>query len=113
MKSYVHCISTMHINKMSSINEIKKCSLLFINSSHNRTVKLLDRGMNVEERVMEKALQNCDCLQDQNWPEKQAIDVMFILMLEQYYAKTKKLHMYFGRLGESRRQGCTSMCLNG
>ena len=65
-----------------------------------RTVKLLEHGMKVVERVFRKRLcriVSVDEMQFGFMPERGTIDAVFILrrMQEEYHAKGKKLYMCF------------------
>ena len=68
------------------------------NSSCNRAVKLLEHGMKMEERVLEKTIHrivSADEMQFGCMPERGTIDAVFILrrMRVKYHAKGKKWHM--------------------
>ena len=70
------------------------------NSSCYGAVKLLEHGMKVVERVLEKRLRSIvffDEMQFGLMSERGTIDAVFILrrMQEEYHAKGEKLHMCF------------------
>ena len=70
------------------------------NCSCHRTVKLLEHGMKVVERVLEKRpsrIASVDEMQFGSMSERRTIDAVFILrrMQEEYHAKGKKLYMCF------------------
>ena len=69
-------------------NDIRNCSCY-------RAVKLLEHGMKVVERVMEKRqsrIVSVDEMQFGSMPERGSIDAVFIVrrMQEEYHAKRKK-----------------------
>ena len=64
-------------------------------------MKLVEHGMKVEERMLEKRLYgivSVDEMQFGFMPERETIDAMFILrrMQEEYHAKGEKLHVLCG-----------------
>ena len=70
------------------------------NCSCYRTAKLLEHGMKVVERVLEKSLSRIvflDAMQSGFMPERGTIDAVFFLrrMQEEYHAKGKTLHICF------------------
>ena len=71
------------------------------NSSCHRAVKLLEHGMKVVERVLEKRLciiVTVDEMQFGLMPERGTIDAVFILrrLQEKEHAKGTKLHVFCG-----------------
>ena len=96
----------IHFSEASVVVPIYKGKGDVMKCGSYRGVKLLEHGMKVVERVLERRIRNCVVVDEMQFgfmPGKGTVDALFVLrrLQEEYLCKEKKLYNYvFCRFGE-------------